>query len=144
MPPPHNGYVNEIVWESIYQDADGNLESLWKYDFDEQGNLTDCPYTDIDRDRLTHFRLWRNGEAVLTLFLDPGQRLIWRRRTELTSAGGRTVTHICGWQMTVKGENVQSISYINEANGQVVWAGKWRPETGLMYEVNVQEHERER
>ena len=142
MPPKHNGYSGEISWEAIYEGADGNQESLWKYDLDNEGNVTDCPYTNIDRDRLTHFRLWRNGEAVLTLFLDPGQRLIWRRRTEMPSGGGKTVIHICGWQMTVKGVNVQSICYINEADGQVVWAGKWRTNNGLMYEVNIQEHEK--
>jgi len=142
MPPLHKSYESEITWEAIYEDRDRDLESLFQYSVDDDGKVVGCPYTDIDRDRLAYFRLWRKGKAVFTLYLDPGQRLIWRRRTELPFGGERTVTHICGWQMTVKGVNVQSIAYISEANGQVILAGKWRPENGLMYAVSVQAHEK--
>jgi len=140
---PFRSYDNEITWEAIY---DGGVKSLHQYYSD---SVTAHPYTEIDRKRLTHFRLWRLvdrpggtvDEPFFMLMLDEGQRLIWRRRVEMNNRGKKDVVHLAGWQMNVKGKNVQSIAYVWESDGTVAVAGKWRPENGLMYSPNIQEYE---
>ena len=146
MSSPYKSYESEITWEAVY---DNGVESLFQYAPDG----TPTPYTEINRTRLTHFRMWGQGRVLLMLCLDPGQRLIWRRRVEVPKSGVRIVHHLCGWQITVgKGQdkrNVQSIAYLTEGQSAVIMAGRWRVKGiegggGIMYPVNIQEQEQER
>lgn len=126
--------MSELSWVAVYADGD----TLPQYNRDG----TENKYKDIDRSRLTEFNLY-TAEGVLryALFLDPGQRLIWRRRVSLTSQGGRSVIHLIGWQMTVGDQNIQSISYVPEVGQATLSAGRFREDHPLFYSLVPHEEE---
>ena len=82
-----------------------------------------------DRDRITAFAVYdqETRKSILTLHLDPGQKLIYRRRVEMKS--DRTVPvevcYLVGWRRTISGECVQSIAYIFETSGRIELAGRF-------------------
>jgi hypothetical protein len=107
-----------MQWEARYNDG----SALPQYNDDGSENR----YADIDRGRLVNFAILRSdGHPVLTLHLDPGQRLIFRRRVEMRPGAPPFVIYLVGWQMTVQGQNVQSIAYLAES-GELHLAGAWR------------------
>ena len=107
-----------ITWTAHY--ADGT--TLPQHEGDKENR-----YLDIDRSRLVAFSLRKDGQDVLTVHLDPGMRLIYRRRVFLRlGADAPTVFYLVGWQKTVGGENVQAISVIAEDSGKVHVIGRWR------------------
>lgn len=83
-----------------------------------------------DRERIVSFALWNfdTRKAVFTLHLDPGQKLIYRRRN--WQHGGEDkpfqVVYLVGWRRTISGECVQSIAYVFEDTGRVELAGRFR------------------
>lgn len=97
-------------------------------------------YVDIDRSRVASFDAVRTetGEVVLSVYLDPGARWIWRRRVFLHQVSGRqTVFYLAGWQKTVGGENVQSIAIIEEDTGRIHMIGRWRDDHPLFYAIEL-------
>jgi hypothetical protein len=90
-------------------------------------------YADIDRDRLASLVLVRpDGTAALSLHLDAGQRLIFRRRVEQQAGGAEQIVYLVGWQQTINGTNVQSIAYLT-ATGETHLAGRWREDHPWFY-----------
>lgn len=81
--------ADTAYWEVTYTDGTALCEA--------QGGT----YGQIDRSRLSSFKLVHNGEVVFEIFPPPGvrgDRLIYRRRTSLgQSAAGRGVVFILGW-----------------------------------------------
>jgi hypothetical protein len=98
-------------------------------------------YADIDRTRLASFCLLKEDTVVFQLSLQPGQRLIWRKRTVITPGAGEQVWHLVGWQKTIQGENIQCISYIKEEDGYVLMAGEWQGDHILMGNVELLDFE---
>jgi len=113
-----------------------------------------CKYQDIDRSLLSHFSLVGDRNTIYTLWLDPGQRLIYRRRV-FTTGDTEQVWHLMGWQQTItvaaRGpsggpvilaqENVQSIAYISDDGLRVNLAGKFREDHPLFYGVVIHPEE---
>lgn len=101
-------------------------------------------YADIDRSKLEAFALFKddaivpqfdNGSGlVFALYLEPGQRLIFRRRVEQPAGGEQTIVYMAGWQQTIEGRNVQSIAYIFPS-GIVHMAGPWRENHPWFYSI---------
>lgn len=118
-----------MKWIARYNDG----EILPQYNEDGSENK----YADIDRGRLTEFALVDNSnEPVFALHLDPGQRLIYRRRVEMRTGVGEFTVYLVGWQMTVGGQNIQSIAYISE-DKQIHMAGAWRDDHPWFYSIQT-------
>jgi hypothetical protein len=88
----------------------------------------------LDRKQLKQFELVnQTGKSLMTLHLDPGQRLIYRMRGDLDRGTGKDlVCHLLGWQQTVGGQNVQSILYVFE-DGRIEMAGRFREDHPWFY-----------
>lgn len=105
-----------IQWLAHYQDG----SELPQYNGEVENK-----YTDIDRGKLAAFSLHRDGQIILTIHFDrPDQRLIYRRRVFVLPTGPRAF-YLVGWQLTLAGENIQSISVLDEDTGKVDVIGKW-------------------
>ena len=88
----------------------------------------------IDRGRIISFALWDyiTRKPVFTLHLDPGQKLIYRRRCwQRIGEEKPRVVYLVGWRRTIAGECVQSIAYVFEETGRVELAGKFRENHSL-------------
>lgn len=82
-----------------------------------------------NRDRIAIFSLWNleTRRPLLTLHLDPEQKLIYRRRVwqQPGQSEPDLVVYLVGWRRTVGGECLQSIAYVFE-DGRVELAGRFR------------------
>lgn len=108
-----------MQWVAIYAD---NTE-LPQYNGDGSENR----YADIDRTRLKQFVIKTEEDPVhpvLVMNFAAGQRLIYRRRVELTPNGEPYVVTMVGWQKTVNGENLQSIAFLFP-DKHIEWSGRW-------------------
>jgi hypothetical protein len=129
------GYkIMELIWKAVYTDG----SSLDQYN---DGKVS--KYTDIDRTKLQFFELWDKDKLILRLHLEPGRRLIFRKRVEqqIMTSEKKTMFWMVGWQQTIKGENVQSINYIFE-DGHVESAGAW-DEKSIFYAPNLTKEEKD-
>jgi hypothetical protein len=142
-----------LCWVAVYSDG----STLSQYNGDGSENK----YADIDRPRLVEFRLMEierldeqerpvffDGRPHVlrhALILDPGQRLIYRRRTQIQVSGKTRVFHLVGWQMTVEGHNVQSITYVPDCEGcnATIAAGRFREDGPLLSSIEPYAWERE-
>jgi hypothetical protein len=104
-------------------------------------DLKGARYEDIDRSRLASFCLLKEGTVVFHMLLQPGHRLIWRKRVILTPGGTEQVWHLVGWQKTVGGQNIQCIAFVSEADGMVVMAPEWQGEHVLLGHVELLDFE---
>ena len=113
-------------WKASYKD--GNTIAQFDENGEERSYLNH-----LDWDKLESFSLLDGEKPILTLHLEEGQRLIYRRRVEMSPGSGTTgVCHLLGWQKTVNGENVQSIAYVFE-DGRIELAGKFRKDHPWFY-----------
>jgi hypothetical protein len=115
-----------MQWEAFYNDQ----SSLKQYNADGSENK----YADIDRSKLEAFAFFKDGALVFALYLEPEQRLIFRRRVEQKTGGEQTIVYMAGWQQTIEGRNVQSIAYIFPS-GVVHVAGPWRDNHPWFYSI---------
>jgi len=123
---------SSIYWKAVYKDGKELPQ------FEEDG--IENKYPDIDRSKLAVFEIRKAAvgdqpdRLLFKLFLEPGRRLIYRRRVlermrfgkekpELVK-GGRQTIYLVGWQATIGGRSVQDIAYVFE-DGHVELAGKW-------------------
>lgn len=92
--------ADKFKWYAYYDD--GTI--LKQIESDGSKNA----YGDINRDKLSHFALVdkdTDGHVFIMAF-NPGQKLIWRRRTDIVS--GRVV-HVIGKKQTVDGKRYDGI-----------------------------------
>jgi hypothetical protein len=113
-----------MQWEARYNDE----TTLPQYNDDGSENR----YADIDRARLASFALLADNLTVIEVHLDPGARLIFRRRVAQAPGGETTCVHLVGWQRTIAGQNVQSILYVMP-DGDIHMAGAWRDDHPWFY-----------
>lgn len=99
-----------LTWRAFYRDE--------KYlpQYNEDG--TENRYTDIDRYRLVRFDLVNEeNKTIYSLYLQQGQRLIFRRRNFIKMNGERWLVYLVGWQKTfndgVRDHNITAINYIH-------------------------------
>lgn len=131
---PENGM--HVNWIAVYED-DSVLPQVGE---DGEENA----YGDIDRSRLTEFRIWNTdtGKLVFVVSLTKDQRLVYRRRVSMSGVTGEVmwVIYLVGWQQTVKGVNVQSLNWLMP-DGTIVNTGKYHEETAIFAEVQLLDFE---
>jgi hypothetical protein len=87
----------------------------WRATYDNGETIEKGKYEDIDRERLRFFELLdEDGNVRVKVKLEKGQRLIWRKRVELTPGEGEKVVHLVGKQETVEEKNVQGLCLLYE------------------------------
>jgi hypothetical protein len=113
-----------IRWVAQY--SDGTVVNQYG------GDGTEISYEKLDRGRIAAFALWdfETKKSILTLHLEPGQKLIYRRRVEMKQVGDQeaAISEVCylvGWRRTVAGECIQSIAYVFEKSGRIELAGRF-------------------
>jgi hypothetical protein len=98
--------------------------------FIEQIEGTD-QYSKINREILSAFSLLKDDKLHYRLFLEEGQRLIYRhvasKSVSLTGKGETYVPgyYMIGYQEKVNGKNRQCITYVDEVTGLIQTAGKF-------------------
>lgn len=125
---------SSTYWKAIYKDGKELCQ------FEEDG--TENKYPDIDRSKLAVFEIRKAAAGdqpdrlLFKMFLEPGRRLIYRRRVQdKMKIGGKPtdiqvkkrwkeIVYLVGWQATIGGRSVQDIAYVFE-DGHVELAGKW-------------------
>lgn len=110
---------------------------------DPQTGITHA-YKDIDRDRLFAFEMWDGDLRMLLIRFKKGQRLIWRRRVEMTPEGVVETCHIIGKQETVGGKNYQGIIGLFESDGRIEVAGKFEENHPWFFPVKIHQEEGEK
>lgn len=102
-----------------------------------QPDGTETSYDKLDHARIAAFSLWDfdSRRPILTLHLEPGQRLIYRRRVEMKTGQEKPVEvcYLAGWRRTVNGECIQSIAYVFESTGRVELGGRFDPKHPWFY-----------
>jgi hypothetical protein len=122
--------MSRFSWEAIYEDGQMVQQK------EEDGTVHS--YEELNRQGLIEFRLVEGRRILFALGLDPGQRLIWRRRVFNAQGGSQIIYHLVGWQMTTGNQNVQSIAYIPEDDYRpILMAGKFQEEHPLFYSVQL-------
>lgn len=125
---------DQYTWRANYNDS----TSLRQIDPDG----TKHAYADIDRTKLVSFELLEGENVVLSVPFDPGEKLIWRRRVEMNSAGVVATVHIIGKQATVDGQNRQVVFGLHP-DGHVDVSDKWDDAHPWYFPVQIHTHEGE-
>ena len=90
-------------------------------------------YEDLPLDNLKSFELWdwRRNERVLLVNFRKGERLVWRRRTEMTPGGSvQEVCHIVG---KIGKDGQKGILGIFESDGHIEAVGEFLPNSNWFY-----------
>lgn len=129
--------ASPLGWIAVY----GEDDYLYQYNDDGSEN----GYGDIDRERLKEFHIINKdtGKHVFAMSLDEGQRLIYRKRVQMSGISGEKVWEIflVGWQQTIKGKNVQSISWIFP-DGSIIQTGKFNENHPIFYSPELLDFEK--
>ena len=130
----------EIRWCAKY--SDGTVVNQ----YDAEGK--ERSYEQLDHASVVAFGLYdqESRRPLLTLHLDPGQRLIYRRRVEMKQTGDRAaavneVCYLVGWRRTVAGECIQSIAYVFASTGRIEMAGKFDERHAWFYSPTLRPFE---
>jgi hypothetical protein len=125
-----------MQWHATYTDG----TTLGQYN----GDGVEHSSEQIDRSRLASFALISEaGDKLLQFHLEPGQRLIFRRRIEQSVGGSPQVCYLAGWQQTIHGQNVQSIWYVFEEGARMESAGRFDDKHPWFYPVDMVRSEAE-
>lgn len=114
-------------WEVIYKDGSTVAEGQ-------------VPYGELNRENLAYCCIYLDDVPRLIVHLDDDKRLIVRRRVAKGLDGREMVAYICGWQKTVDGRNIQSISIIYET-GIIEVADRFKEHHPWLYAVNFMPEE---
>lgn len=111
----------KYTWTAFYSDG----TTLEQYNGEYKND-----YKTIDRTKLAAFGINFEGRLIYRVFLEPEQKLIYRRRPAGNEGEhGELVVQkeliLVGTQQNVNGKNVQNIAYIDVESGLVQVAGKW-------------------
>lgn len=90
-------------------------------------------YEDLPHDNLRSFELWdwRRNERVLLVNFKKGERLVWRRRTEMIPGGQiQEVCHIVG---KIGRDGQKGILGIFESDGHIEAVGEFLPTSNWFY-----------
>lgn len=100
--------MEPIHWVASYKDG----SDLQQYNADGSENS----YHHINRNNLDSFALYNGDRPIVRYHFDqPGLRLICRRRVyKTTGAESDLAFYLVGWQKTVGGESLQSISVVGQ------------------------------
>ena len=113
-----------------------------KKELGKQADGSSFGYTDIDREKLSAFALFRDDKKIIKLHLDEdGKRLIWRKREYKRPGKSTNTIHLLGWQKTVNGKNVQSIAYVFD-DGHIELAGRFKENHPIFDKVELIDEEK--
>lgn len=124
-----------LTWRAIYKDG------IVLDQYDEKRDPVEVSSEVIDRKKVKTFFIMQGQVPVLTLHLDEGQNLIYRRRVTVKGED-RQICHLAGWQQIIQGETVQSIVYLSE-DGTIEMAGRFRDDHPMFYSIVLTEKEKE-
>lgn len=89
-------------------------------------------YENIDRNKLAAFGIEKDGQLHYRLFLEEGQKLIYRHKGRINvnmfNPEDQKIIpgyFMIGYQENVNGKNRQCITYIDEETGLIQTAGKF-------------------
>ncbi len=100
-------------------------------------------YQDINRDRLSAFEMWEGSTRIFFIRFRKGQRLIWRRRAEMSSMGVVEVCHLVGKQETVRGKNYQGVIGLFESDGRIEVIDRFEEDHPWFFPVKIHKEEGE-
>lgn len=100
--------LKETFWMALYN----NGTSLIQYEQDG----TENKYTDITRNKLIQFILFRADKPLVVIHLDSNKKLIYRMRRAMNNKGYEEVVFLAGWQESTNGRNTQMIMFLFEDN----------------------------
>lgn len=137
--------MSEIRWRAIYHDS-SILPQYHKCGFQ-------LGYENIDRTKLAAFDIYEieekdkytvhtleTGKLIFRMFLDKGQKLIYRRRRRKDLGTNQIVFDVfmVGYQEKINGKNKQVINYVFP-DGHIEQAGQWQggEPTIKEYEVEI-------
>jgi len=127
------------TWVAVY---DANEED---YLFQYAPDGTENRYGDIDRERLKEFHVIdrKSNRTLFAVALEPGQRLIFRKRISMSGIVGEKMWEILlvGWQQTINGKNVQSLNWIFP-DGSIIQTGKFQEAHPIFYSVELLDFEK--
>lgn len=117
--------------------------------YNDGSTLTEDPtkefanYSNINRHKLVMFELFNieNNQPVLKIKIDPGQRLIWRRRKAIEPGGDEKTVHIVGKQQTINGKNYQGIALLYD-DGTSEFFDKFNPKHPWLHPVILTDQEK--
>ena len=90
-------------------------------------------YEDLPLDNLKSFELWdwQRNERVLLVTFKPGERLVWRRRSEM--APGNQILEVCHIVGKIGRDGQKGILGIFESDGRIEAVGEFRPNSNWFY-----------
>ena len=90
-------------------------------------------YEDLPLDNLKSFELWdwRRNERVLLVNFKKGERLVWRRRNEISP--GNQITEVCHIVGKIGQNGEKSILGIFESDGHIEAVGDFLPTSSWFY-----------
>lgn len=100
-------------------------------------------YSDINRDKLSAFEMWKGDQRMVYIRFKKGQQLIWRRRVETSPEGVVEVCHIIGKQENIKGKNYQGIVGLFESDGRIEITDKFEEGHPWFFPVQIHKDEGE-
>ena len=114
----------------------------WKAIYDDGTSLEQGNYEDINKEKLIAFEIWNGDIRLISLRFQKGQRLIWRRRVEMSQGGQKEVCHIIGKQETINGKNYQGIVGLFESDGRIEVTGKFEEGHPWFYSPQIHKGEK--
>lgn len=98
-------------------------------------------YEDLPLDDLKAFELWdwRRNERVLLVNFRKGERLVWRRRTEM--APGNQVLEVCHIVGKIGRDGQKGILGIFESDGHIEAVGDFLPTSNWFYPPSSEQGE---
>jgi len=90
-------------------------------------------YEDLPLDNLKSFELWdwQRNERVLLVTFKPGERLVWRRRSEM--APGNQILEVCHIVGKIGRDGQKGILGIFESDGRIEAVGEFLPNSNWFY-----------
>jgi hypothetical protein len=124
----------ELRWKAHYRD-DTELRQVAP---DGSKNA----YHDIDQANLSAFQLLDGENVVVDVPFSEGERLVWRRRTEIMPGVGSFPAHVIGKRRKVSdGFEVSSVICIAEHDLSVISADDFLDNHPWLYPPQLMEHE---
>ncbi len=98
-----------LKWNAVYRDG-------------REFRECDIKYEDIDRQQLKYFTITKDGEPFLTIELEEGRQLVFRKRKYLFGTGQLKAILVCGWVKKIDDSVIKSLCYIYPS-GRITMGG---------------------
>lgn len=100
-------------------------------------------YEDLPLDNLKSFELWdwQRNERVLLVTFKPGERLVWRRRSEM--APGNKILEVCHIVGKIGRDGQKGILGIFESDGRIEAVGEFLPNSNWFYPPSSEQGEQD-